>query len=208
MKDFAIKGFITVIFTGAALYFRQLVGPLIVLAVVMIADYITGMAAAWVCRALSSRAGVIGIIKKCGYLFAVAVAIVVDYVIHYAVSGAGIELQGFYAFGLLVTIWLILNECLSILENLSEIGVPLPKFLVAVVKRLKTQTEHKGEAEAAAPEDPPAQDYERTPLSPDAEKWLTSVLDPVPGASKEKTASESNTAVHVSSGHPPEGGRN
>ena len=148
MKDFAIKGFVTVIFTGAALYFHQLVGPLIILAIVMVADYITGMAAAWVNSELSSRAGIVGIVKKIGYLFAVAVAIVVDYVVQTAAAGAGMEVGNFHVFGLLVTIWLILNECLSILENLSEIGVPLPGFLVTIVKRLKKSAEKTGDAHA------------------------------------------------------------
>lgn len=164
MKDFAIKGFITVIFTGAALYFHQLVGPLIILAIVMVADYITGMAAAWVNSELSSRAGIVGIVKKIGYLFAVAVAIVVDYVVQTAAAGAGMEVGNFHVFGLLVTIWLILNECLSILENLSEIGVPLPAFLVAVVKKLKKSAEKTGETHAG---DIPAQP-EAAQTAPDA----------------------------------------
>lgn len=148
MKENLLKGAITVILAGAAAYFRQLVGPLIVLAIVMIADYITGMAAAWVAGQLSSRAGVIGIVKKIGYLFAVGVAIVVDYIITFAAKNAGAALQGFHVFGLLVTIWLILNECISILENLSEIGVPLPGFFLAIVKKLKKSTEKIGDEHA------------------------------------------------------------
>ena len=167
MKEYAIKGFITVIFTGAAIYFHQLVGPVIVLALVMIADYITGMAAAWVTGTLSSRAGVLGIIKKCGYLFTVAVAIVVDYIIHTAAAGTGMDLGGVHIFGLLVTIWLILNECISILENLSEIGVPLPGFLISVVKRLKKSTEKTGEAHAAG-EDQPPENAPPAGIDPDA----------------------------------------
>ena len=48
-------------------------------------------------------------------------------------------------FGLLVTFWLVLNECISILENLSAIGVPLPPFLMKIVDKLKQTTEAKGE---------------------------------------------------------------
>lgn len=148
MKENSIKALITAAFAGAAAYFHQLLGPLIVLAVVMIADYITGMTAAWVAGDLSSRTGVLGIVKKVSYLFAVAVAIVVDYVITTAALDTGMDIGGFHIFGLLVTIWLILNECLSILENLGEIGVPLPSFLIAVVKKLKKSAEKTGEAQA------------------------------------------------------------
>lgn len=147
-----LKGVISLAFAGIAVYFRQLLGPLIVLLAVMVIDYITGMVQAWVSATLSSRTGILGIIKKLGYLAAVAVAIVVDYVIQFAAIGAGVEIQEFYAFGLLVSIWLILNECISILENLSEIGVPLPSFLMAIVKKLKKSTEKRGDSQSAPPE--------------------------------------------------------
>ena len=148
MKDFAIKGAVTVILAGAAAYFHQLIGPLIVLAIVMVVDYITGMTAAWATGTLNSRVGVMGIVKKVSYLFAVAVAVVVDYVITTAAIGTGMDLGNFHIFGLLVCVWFILNECISILENLSEIGVPLPGFLIAVAKRLKKSAEKTGEAHA------------------------------------------------------------
>lgn len=154
MKDFAIKGAVTLIFAGAAAYFHMLLGPLIVLAAVMLADYFTGIGAAWVAGTLSSRTGVLGIIKKIGYLFAVGVAVVVDYIIHTAAVGTGMDLGNFHIFGLLVTVWLILNECISILENLSEIGVPLPGFLVAIVKKLKKSAEKTGEAQTVEAEKP------------------------------------------------------
>ena len=154
MKDIAIKGAVTVIFAGAAAYFRLLLGPLIVLVAVMIADYISGIGAAWVTGTLSSRTGVLGIIKKLGYLIAVGVAVVVDYIIHTAGAGTGMDLGSFHIFGLLVTVWLILNECISILENLSEIGVPLPGFLVAIVRKLKKSAEKTGEAQTVEAERP------------------------------------------------------
>lgn len=144
MKENVLKGVLALIIAGATVYFRNLAAPIIVLMIVMIIDYITGMAQAWVSASLSSRAGLIGVIKKIGYLFAVAVAVVVDYIIQMAAGGAGQDLTGFCPFGLLVTIWLILNECISILENLSEIGVPLPSFLMAIVKKLKKTTEQQG----------------------------------------------------------------
>ena len=148
MKENIIKGAFALILAGIAAYFRALLGPLIILAVVMIIDYITGMASAWVNKVLSSRAGIVGIIKKVSYLFAVIVAAALDYIIHSATAKAGIKI------GLVVTIWLILNECLSILENLTEIGVPLPAFLKKAVEKLKKTAERKGEemTEQAAPD--------------------------------------------------------
>lgn len=156
MKENIIKGALAVLLTGAAAYFRQLLAPVIVLLIVMIIDYVTGMVQAWASSTLSSRVGIMGIIKKIGYLLAIAVAVVVDYLIASTAARAGANLTDWYAFGLLVTIWLILNECISILENLSEIGVPLPGFLIAIVKKLKKTTEKVGDAQAKPdPEDLP-----------------------------------------------------
>ena len=78
MKENTIKGVLSIVFAGIAVYFRNLIGPLIVLAVVMLIDYVTGMTQAWISATLSSRAGILGLIKKIGYLFAVAVAVVVQ----------------------------------------------------------------------------------------------------------------------------------
>ena len=148
MKDNAATGIFALILAAAGAYMRVLIAPLIVLGCVMLADYATGMTRAWITRTMSSRIGVMGIIKKLAYLFAVAVAIVVDWVIQTAGQRAGLDLGGFYIFGLLVTIWLILNECISILENISDIGVPLPGFLVAMINKLKKTTEAKGDEAA------------------------------------------------------------
>ena len=44
-------------------------------------------------------------------------------------------------------IWFMLNECISILENIASIGVPVPEFLLKLIKRLKQSTESKEEDE-------------------------------------------------------------
>ena len=40
-------------------------------------------------------------------------------------------------FGLVMTIWLIINEILSILENISRMGCELPVFLKKLLSELK-----------------------------------------------------------------------
>lgn len=145
MKESALKTVIAVAVAGATAYFKELALPVIILAVVMSIDYISGMTEAWIRRELSSRVGVLGIVKKVAYLLAVAVAIVADWVVQVAGAEIGVDFGGFYFFGLLVTIWLVLNECISILENISEIGVPLPAFLMKLIEKLKKTVEDTGE---------------------------------------------------------------
>ena len=59
----------------------------------------------------------------------------------------GIKIDlGFYI-GVIVVIWFIINELISILENLAIIGVPLPKFLTSLIHKLKVAVEGKVNSE-------------------------------------------------------------
>lgn len=145
MKENALRGVIAAAVAGAAAYFQELVLPVVILLFVMAVDYASGMIRAWIKDELCSKVGVMGIAKKVSYLLAVAVAIVTDWVVQTAAGQLGVDFGGFFFFGLLVTIWFVLNECISILENISQIGVPLPSFLVTLAKKLKKTTENKGE---------------------------------------------------------------
>jgi len=149
-KDMELKGkLIRTLFAcsagSAAAYFGALIPAAGVLAAVMCIDYITGVAAAWMSNNLSSKAGIKGIVKKVCSLCLVAVGIVLDYVITYAGEQLGTSLDPGFLFGLVVSAWLILNECISILENLGNVGVPLPNFLVKAVNRLRDTVEKETE---------------------------------------------------------------
>ena len=74
-----------------------------------------------------------------------AVGMVVDYLLTSVLSNVGINLPINYCFGLMVTVWLIINELISILENLDRIGIPLPGFLVKVVNKLKNRIDEETE---------------------------------------------------------------
>ena len=110
--------------------------PVLVLLVVMVLDYITGMAKAWHAGELSSRVGLWGILKKVGYLVIVGVACVVDWLLRYGADSLGWSWP---------VDFLVINELLSILENVSAIGAPVPGFMQALLKKLKVHTEDTAE---------------------------------------------------------------
>lgn len=145
MDNKTLQGVFTVAMAAFAVYFNALAVPLVVLVIMMSMDYITGMISAWLDKDLSSRKGIVGIIKKICYMALVAVAMGVDYLIYSGFTAINIDLDNHMWFGLLVAIWLIINEMISILENLSKIGAPVPQFLNRIVQRLKTTTDSKGE---------------------------------------------------------------
>lgn len=147
MKENTFKALFAVTVGGLTAYFREVAIPLIILIIVMIIDYISGMAKAWIKAELSSKVGLKGIIKKICYLLVVCVAAVVDWLIASGLQKVGINITVNYLIGVIVTIWLIINELISILENLSVVGVPLPPFLSAVVHKLKISVENSTEPE-------------------------------------------------------------
>ena len=125
------------------------------LLVAMILDYGTGMAAARV-EALdhpgdpnfgwSSKKGARGIAKKVGYMCVIAVAMIVDYVLLYVAAQLGIAIPTTAFFGLLVAVWYLLNELLSITENAGRMGADVPEWLsqyIAVLRDKVDNTEHK-----------------------------------------------------------------
>ena len=44
----------------------------------------------------------------------------------------------------MVAIWIICNELISILENMVDIGIELPAFLLPLVRKLKTTVDKMG----------------------------------------------------------------
>ncbi len=115
--------------------------PLILLCMFILLDYASGLAAAWINGELSSRKSIAGIIKKVSYLAVIAVGVGCDYVIRSGFAAAGGNLPFDGAVATVIIIWLLINEMISILENLAKTGVPIPSFLLAAVKRLKISAE-------------------------------------------------------------------
>ncbi len=101
-------------------------GMMIALIVLMTLDYITGVMCAIVDKKLSSAVGFKGICKKCLILMLVGVANIID--LH--MVGSGSALRG------AVICFYMSNEGLSLLENASYIGLPIPDKLKDILKQL------------------------------------------------------------------------
>lgn len=111
-----VKGTIALVGTAATYLWRGWDGVLVALVTLACLDYLTGWAAAWVGKRLSSDVGRRGIAKKVGMFVIVAVCNIVD-----QIGGLGDPILR------TVAIWFYIgNEALSIVENLGEVGVPIP----------------------------------------------------------------------------------
>lgn len=111
-----------------------------------VVDYLTGILAAKNRgQQVSSYYGFIGIAKKvCMYLL-VGVGVGVDVLLKYIIETLGLPLILPFIVGCVVAVWLVLNEIISILENLNDIGTPMPPFLMPLVKRIRGTVEEKGQ---------------------------------------------------------------
>lgn len=129
MKHF-INDVISVIFTT----FVYLIGGFDIaiqsLLIVMVVDYLTGIASAMYNKELSSKIGFKGILKKFSYLCVVALSVVID------------NLTG--QSGLIRTLiiyFFVANDGLSIIENMTEMGVKLPQKLIDSLEQIKKKGE-------------------------------------------------------------------
>ena len=128
---------VTTTIAGLVAYCSHILVPIFVLGVIMVADYFTGVVKGYTTATLNSKKGILGFIKKLCYFLLVLVGCMCDYLITVIATDLHIEIGNIYFVGLILTIWLIINECLSILENLAIIGVPIPKFLISIVNKLE-----------------------------------------------------------------------
>lgn len=123
----ALAGLITL----EAFLFGRWDGLMWALIGLIILDYITGVIVACIKHELSSEVGAKGIAKKFFMLAIVAVANLVDV----NVIGEGSALKT------VSILFYVANECISLIENASAIGVPVPKKLVDVLAQLKQKGE-------------------------------------------------------------------
>lgn len=139
-----IKAFFTMVFGALASLFGVLAIPIILLVTCNIIDYITGLLASkYRNQRIDSYKGLKGIIKKVCMWLLIVVGAIVDQLVSYASGQVGLNIPFTFAIACVVAIWLICNELISILENIADIGVPLPAFLEKLVKNIKRQIEDK-----------------------------------------------------------------
>ena len=108
-------------------------------------DYVTGLVVAKYRQdgGISSYKSIRGIFKKIGMWLLIIVGSFMDILIQYAVECVGLGLTVPFVVATVVAVWLVVNEIISILENLMDIGVNMPPFLMPVVKYIKKQVEDK-----------------------------------------------------------------
>lgn len=139
-----IKGTIIAGFAAIMSWMGILAIPVFLLVGCNIIDYITGLyAVKYRADQISSYKSIRGITKKVCQWLLIVVGAWVDILINYAMECAGIEITIPFIVGTVVAVWLVVNEMISILENMIDIGVAMPPFLLPLIRYIREQTESK-----------------------------------------------------------------
>ena len=117
--------------------------PVLLLVTCNVVDYTTGLIAAKYRDdgTISSYKSFRGIFKKISMWMLVVVGVVVDQLLKYTTDTIGLNFPFQFLIACIVAVWLICNELISILENIKDVGVNIPAFLLPLVKNIKSQTE-------------------------------------------------------------------
>lgn len=110
--------------------------PILIMIGCSIFDYATGLIAApFRGTKIDSETGMKGIAKKVCMWMLVLVGAVLDWMLVFM----GLDLPVSSPIAIIVAVWIIANELISILENLHDVGVPMPDFLVQLAELVKTK---------------------------------------------------------------------
>ena len=111
-------------------------------------DYITGSALAAKEGAWNSAKAREGLWHKAGSILAVIVAAIADFLLRVVIGNLPITLPFTYTVFIcpVVLVWYTLTELGSIVENVGEMGAPVPAFLKNIIATLHDSVEDAGDA--------------------------------------------------------------
>lgn len=106
-----------------------------VLIILMVLDYITGVLNGYLTKTLNSEIGFKGLLKKFLILVVMIIAVMLDRLMN----------TGDWVFRTLVCYFYIANEGISLLENISLMGVPIPTKIKDALEQLNNEETEKQE---------------------------------------------------------------
>lgn len=137
-----LKAIVTMIISALMSWLGILAVPVFLMVGCNVIDYITGLIATkFRNEAISSYKGIRGIIKKVCMWILVLIGAWIDILINYAIEYAGIGLKIPFIVATVVAVWIVVNEIISILENMIDIGVKIPPFMMPLAEMIKKKVE-------------------------------------------------------------------
>lgn len=100
--------------------------------ITLVVDTLTGMIKGFIKGTYSSKLFRMGLLKKCGYMLAVVLAVQLD-----RITGDTGALRG------AMILFSVANEGTSVIENLGEIGIQFPEPVINAIAVLKKHSEEE-----------------------------------------------------------------
>ena len=139
---------VVIVLAGFTGWLGNLAIPVYVLLACNVIDYITALfAAPKRQQPVDSLKGLAGLAKKVMMYLLIAIGWLLDEIINYAAAAVRPDFREPFIVAIVVALWLVFNEMLSIIENIADAGGPVPPFLKGIIKSLKKKTEDIGGAE-------------------------------------------------------------
>lgn len=142
-----IKAAITALITAGSALWGWTGWAIIALAACIILDYLSGTAAAMSKGEWSSTVARQGLWHKLGEIIALLVAILCDIAVKVILNTDAlkdiVKFEWANIFTIMVSIWYILTELGSIIENAAALGAPVPKWMKNAIEKMKTEVEER-----------------------------------------------------------------
>ena len=107
---------------------------------VILLDYITGLLAGRANEGINSKRAAQGLYKKTGFILLLVFGFFLDIAFNNFIAlGFSVQIPFNLPIGLIISVWIVVTEAVSICENLDRMGVPIPAWLLKLLK--KTQDE-------------------------------------------------------------------
>ena len=157
-KMLALKAALAVAAGTAAEFLGWKGVMVVVLALCMALDYISGTLAAKKNGEWSSTVAREGLYHKSGTIIAVGAAAIVDFVFYFLIPtlpifGRDISNPGLFL--PLVLAWYIITEIGSVLENVAKMGAAVPAWFLKAIEATKKNVDKAGEETVPKTEDEP-----------------------------------------------------
>lgn len=104
-------------------------------------DYITGLLAGRANEGLNSKRAVKGLYKKLGIFMLLSLGLFLDGAVnHFMTESIHIlEMPFNLPIAHIVTMWIVITEAISICENLERLDVPIPKWMVKMLRKAEKE---------------------------------------------------------------------
>lgn len=125
----------------AAAWFGRVWELVLLVFAAILLDYITGLMAGRANEGINSKRATQGLYKKTGFIMLLTLGFFLDVAFNYFIAkGFSFKLPFDLPIGLIISVWIVVTEAISICENLERMGVPIPTWLIALLRKTHKET--------------------------------------------------------------------